>query len=160
MPNIVSSYLCARPWAAISAKEEIPRRAGCDRTEKRNIIEELAEAAEEGIFDGYDDMTDEILLRYDPRTAVSALLKMAFKNDLDSNRYPEIRTFSVDRKGTARLFIAVGRKDGFTARSIVDMIQKESGLPNARINDVKIMDEFSFVTIPFSEAENGDARAQ
>ncbi len=99
-------------------------------------------------------MTDEILLRYDPRTAVSALLKMAFKNDLDSNRYPEIRTFSVDRKGTARLFIAVGRKDGFTARSIVDMIQKESGLPNARINDVKIMDEFSFVTIPFSEAEN------
>ncbi len=135
-------------------KEEIPSVQDVIALKKRNIIEELAEAAEEGIFDGYDDMTDEILLRYDPRTAVSALLKMAFKNDLDSNRYPEIRTFSVDRKGTARLFIAVGRKDGFTARSIVDMIQKESGLPNARINDVKIMDEFSFVTIPFSEAEN------
>ncbi len=135
-------------------KEEIPSVHDVIALKKRNIIEELAEAAEEGIFDGYDDMTDEILLRYDPRTAVSALLKMAFKNDLDSNRYPEIRTFSVDRKGTARLFIAVGRRDGFSARSIVDMIQKESGLPNARINDVKIMDEFSFVTIPFSEAEN------
>jgi len=135
-------------------KEEIPSVQDVIALKKRNIIEELAEAAEEGIFDGYDDMTDEILLRYDPRTAVSALLKMAFKNDLDSNRYPEIRTFSVDRKGTARLFIAVGRRDGFSARSIVDMIQKESGLPNARINDVKIMDEFSFVTIPFSEAEN------
>lgn len=135
-------------------KEEIPSVQDVIALKKRNIIEELAEAAEEGLFDGYDDMTDEILLRYDPHTAVSALLKMAFKNDLDSNRYPEIRTFSVDRKGTARIFIAVGRKDGFTARSIVDMIQKESGLPNARINDVKIMDEFSFVTIPFSEAEN------
>lgn len=135
-------------------KEMIPSVEDIIALKKRNILDELSEAVETGVFDGYEEMTDEILFMYEPRTAISALLKMAFKNELDTNRYPEIRTFSVDRKGTARLFIAVGRRDGFTPRSIVELIQSHTGLPNARINDVKITDDFSFVTIPFSEAEN------
>lgn len=134
--------------------EKIPTVNDIIELKKRNIMDEIAETIESQMFDDYAEMATEILSTNEPHTALSALLKMAFKSDLDTASYPEIRTFSVDRKGTARLFIAVGRKDGYTARTIVDMIQRESGLTNAHINDVKIMDEFSFVTIPFEQAEN------
>lgn len=134
--------------------EKIPTVNDVIELKKRNIMDEIAETIESQMFDDYAEMATEILSTNEPHTALSALLKMAFKSDLDTASYPEIRTFSVDRKGTARLFIAVGRKDGYTARTIVDMIQRESGLTNAHINDVKIMDEFSFVTIPFEQAEN------
>ena len=135
-------------------KREIPSVNDIIAFKKKHIINELQETIESQMFDDYTEMADEILQQCDPQTALAALLKMSFKNDLDQSNYPEIRTFSVDRKGTARLFIAVGRRDGYTPRSIVQLIQKQSGLSNARINDVKILDEFSFVTIPFEEAEH------
>lgn len=135
-------------------KEQIPSVSDVIALKKRNILEELAETVQCGLVEDYDDMTEEILLTYEPRVAISSLLKMAFKNELDSSRYPEIRTFSVDRKGTARLILSVGRKEGYTPRGIVRLIQRQCGLENAHINDVRLTDDFSFVTIPFSEAEN------
>ena len=135
-------------------KEEIPTVHDVIALKKQHILQELEETIETQMFDDYAGMAETILASHTPETALAALLKMSFKNDLDASSYPEIRTFSVDRKGTARIFIAVGRRDGFTPRRIVEMLQRESGLPNAHINDVKIMDEFSFVTIPFEEAEH------
>ena len=135
-------------------KEEIPTVHDVIALKKQHILSELEETIETQMFDEYAGMAETILASHTPETALAALLKMSFKNDLDASSYPEIRTFSVDRKGTARIFIAVGRRDGFTPRRIVEMLQRESGLPDAHINDVKIMDEFSFVTIPFEEAEH------
>ena len=135
-------------------KEEIPTVQDIIAQKKQHILNELEEAIESRMFDEYSEMAATILSSHSAETALAALLKLSFKNDLDASSYPEIRTFSVDRKGTARIFISVGRRDGFSPRRIVEMVQRESGLPNAHINDVKIMEEFSFVTIPFEEAEH------
>lgn len=59
----------------------------------------------------------------------------------------------VDRKGTARLFIARGRNDNMDPRKLVDFIQRESGVDQRRIDDVKIFDTFSFFAAPFQDAE-------
>lgn len=59
----------------------------------------------------------------------------------------------MDRKGTARLFLAVGRRDGYTARKLVDMLKFKCGLRDKYINDVEISDNFSFVSVPFHDAE-------
>ncbi|MBR4999754.1 MAG: DbpA RNA binding domain-containing protein, partial [Rikenellaceae bacterium] len=82
-----------------------------------------------------------------------SLLKLAFKGELDESSYPEIRSFSVDRRGSARLFLALGRVDGFSPRKILDLIIRECDLPSNKIDDIKVLDEFSFATVPFSEAE-------
>ncbi|MFI3321803.1 MAG: DEAD/DEAH box helicase [Rikenellaceae bacterium] len=134
-------------------KEVIPSATDIIAQKRKNIVEEVADTIESQLFEDYTEMAEEILGANEPATALAAVLKLAFKNDLDINNYPEIRQFSVDRKGTARIFIAKGRLDGIDARSLVDFVRKESGLPNSKINDVKVLNEFSFVTIPFEEAE-------
>jgi ATP-dependent RNA helicase DeaD len=59
----------------------------------------------------------------------------------------------VDRKGTARLFIAKGRSDNMDPRRLVDFIQRETGVDQRHIDDVKMFDNFSFFAVPFEDAE-------
>lgn len=134
-------------------KEEVPTIDDIIITKKQNILSDVKDTIEAELFTDYAEMAEDIATSYDPKTAIAALLKLAFKSDLDVSAYSEIRKFSVDRKGTARIFIAMGKKDGYTPRSIVDMVQQESGLSGSKINDVKVLDEFSFVSIPYEEAE-------
>lgn len=124
-------------------------------TMKRNKIKEDLQVIIEG--EGYSDymeMAEEILMSYNPETALGALLKLAFRNELDEANYPEIRSFTVDRKGTARIFIAVGSIDGYDPRKLVTLLKRECGLRDSSINDIKIMENYSFVTVPFMEAEH------
>ena len=57
------------------------------------------------------------------------------------------------RSGTTRLFVAKGRQDDFTARSLVELITSETSIPGKRLDSVQIFDQFSFVTVPFEDAE-------
>ena len=59
----------------------------------------------------------------------------------------------VDRKGTARLFIAKGRNDNMDPRKLVEFIERETGVSQRQIDDVKVMDSFSFFAVPFESAE-------
>ena len=98
-------------------------------------------------------MAEDLLAAYTPEVALAALLRLAFRSELDESNYPEIRSFSVDRRGTARLFLAVGRKDGYDVRKLVALLKRECGLRDKHINDVKLGDSYSFVSVPFEDAE-------
>ncbi len=134
-------------------KEEIPSVKDIITNKKENIKTELTDIIEGELYEDCFDMADDILNNNEARTALAALLKLAFKNDLDPTSYSEIRQFSVDKRGSARIFIAIGAKDGHDIRSIVKLVMKHSGLNNSKISDVKVLDEFSFVTVPFEDAE-------
>lgn len=134
-------------------KEEIPTIQDIITTKRNNILSEINETIESGLFEDYREMAESILTETDPVTALSTILKISFKSDLDVSSYSEIRGFSVDRKGTARIFIAMGEKDGHTLRSLVKLVQDESGIAASKINDVKVLEEFSFITVPFENAE-------
>lgn len=119
----------------------------------RRIKDELSEIVESTIPYSYSDMAEQLLSQYTPHQALSALLRLAFRSELDESTYPEIRSFSVDRKGTSRLFIAKGKADSFSARKIVDMLKRKCGLRDKHIDDVRVFDNYSFVSVPFGEAE-------
>jgi ATP-dependent RNA helicase DeaD len=161
---------------------------------KNSIIESIAEES----FADLEQISAEILAESDdPKTIISALLRLAFKDELNSKSYSEInvaggrnnnsdrnsrdsrnsrdydrrddrrdddrhsdyrpggneRRGYVDRTGTARMFIARGKNDGMDPRKLVDFVQKESGVDQRKIDDVKIFDAFSFFAVPFEDAE-------
>jgi ATP-dependent RNA helicase DeaD len=60
----------------------------------------------------------------------------------------------VDRKGTSRLFVAKGQKDGMNPAKLAKFIETESGVNSHDIKDIKVLDSFSFVEVPFAQAEN------
>ena len=59
-----------------------------------------------------------------------------------------------DQEGRTRLYIAKGRSSDYTKKSLVDFIVKNAGTSTKLIDDVEVFDNFSFITVPFAEAEH------
>lgn len=134
-------------------KETLPTAHDVVAMKKEKIKEDLAHIIEEENYTEYIEMAHELIGDLDPQVALASLLRLAFKNELDESNYPEVRRIDVDRRGTARLFIALGKNDGYRPRMIVELLKDECGIPDQKIDDVKCMDDFSFATIPFQDAE-------
>lgn len=135
-------------------KETLPSAQDVVAMKRNKIKDDLQEIVSGDNYADYGDMADELLAIYPPEIALSALLRLAFRGELDTNSYPEIRSFSVDRKGTARLFIAIGREDGYDVRKLVALLKRECGLKDKYINDIKLSENYSFVSVPFADAEH------
>ena len=118
-------------------RETLPSPQDIVEMKRLKIKDEMQEIVENESYDGYREFAEELLAEYTPDVALGALLRLAFRSELDQSNYPEIRSFSVDRKGTARLFLAVGRRDGYTARKLVDMLKFKCALRDKYINDVQ-----------------------
>jgi ATP-dependent RNA helicase DeaD len=88
---------------------------------------------------------------------LAALLQYSFQDELNEKSYAEIEdsVAVVDTKGKTRLFVTQGKQDGLTRDKLVDYIRDKCGcgLSSAKIKDIQILDKFSFVTLPFHEAE-------
>lgn len=134
-------------------KEILPTAQDVVAMKRSKIKDDLKEVVESENYKDYEAMATEMLADYTPEIALSALLRLAFKNELEENRYPEIRSINVDRRGTARLFISIGRLDGYDARKLVELLKRECDMNDSKLDDIKVMDSYSFVSVPFSDAE-------
>lgn len=162
-------------------KQKIPNVADVIENKKQRIKNSLLEIVAKGNFSDLEPIAEEILKESsDAKIAIAALLKLAFKDELTESSYNEIsemaygknkdyyyddrgmsnrpigdqgRRSYVDRKGTARLFIAKGRNDNMDPKRLVEFIQSETGVDQRHIDDVKMFDAFSFFAVPFEDAE-------
>ncbi|RLA07146.1 MAG: ATP-dependent helicase [Gammaproteobacteria bacterium] len=71
----------------------------------------------------------------------------------DRNRDRNKQRNQVDQQGKARLFIALGKKDQINARKLASLITDKVDIKNHQINDIEVLDKFSFMSVPFSKAE-------
>lgn len=165
------------------AKQKVPNIADVIDSKKQRIKSAISEIVQGGTPSELDIIAEEILAENpNPKTTLSALLKLAFKDELNEKSYNEIHDVGsykknkdfyyddhgitgyrpignqekrgyVDRKGTARLFIAKGRNDQMDPKKLVDFIEKSTGVSQRHIDDVKVLDNFSFFAVPFEDAE-------
>ncbi|MCC2624767.1 MAG: box helicase domain protein [Burkholderiales bacterium] len=70
-------------------------------------------------------------------------------NERDGNRY-----INGNVEDDTRLFVAMGRQDGTTVRSLLEFLHTKAKTPARKVKDVRILDSFSFITVPFDEAEH------
>ncbi|MCX6113435.1 MAG: helicase C-terminal domain-containing protein, partial [Proteobacteria bacterium] len=139
-------------------KAEIPKVKDIIKIKKARITEKLIETIEHEDNSNYTVWAEQVLEKYDAQRIIGALLRYSFKDELDESSYSEISDVRasrnmIDRDGTTRLFIALGRKDNMTKKTIVDLIKNTAKIEDRNINEVIIFDRFSFVTVPFEKAE-------
>lgn len=101
----------------------------------------------------YYNMAEDLLDNNDPKDIISAMLLHSFKDDLDVSSYSKIKEVTPDTKGKTRLFVALGRKNDLTVNKLKMMIREKVEIKDYKIEDIKVLDSFSFLTVPFHEAE-------
>ena len=159
-------------------KQTIPNIQTVINSKKERIKNSIIKITQSGDFEDFKEIAKEILADNSPEETVAAILKNFFKDDLDETKYNKINDISsykknkdfyyddrgasgyssqkrgyIDRKGTARLFVARGRSDGMDPSKLANFIAKETGVSSNKIDDIKVLDTFSFIAAPFEEAE-------
>ncbi len=138
-------------------KGELPEIQEIIDLKKSNIISRIKEALHSDIPTFYKDMAKELLEEKGPEEIMAAILKITYSEELDENNYTKMRPprkeRGIEEEGKTRVFISLGRKKGYTPKKMVDFIKDTIRLQDRFIDDVSVLDDFSFVTLPFKDAE-------
>jgi len=134
-------------------KKKVPSVSEVIQAKKERIKDEVSDILSDNMSNDYFELANKLLEEYDPVKIVAALLKMNYKDDFEAGSYSEISEVSnVDRKGKARLFIAMGKLENMTPKKIVDFIVDKTGIKESDIKEVKVFDKFSFISVPYEDA--------
>ena len=126
------------------------------KSKKQKIKSDIEDILKSSLSNEYKTLAKEMLELNSPEDIIAALLQDNYQNELDIKNYKSIKTNDVvvdDAKAKTRLFVTQGKKDGLTKKKLVEFILEKSNIPKSKIKDISILDKFSFITLPFHDAE-------
>jgi ATP-dependent RNA helicase DeaD len=121
---------------------------------RARIMAEIEQVMNEDDFGNYATLASELLETGEAGTVLAACLRRAFADELDTSSYGEIRQVNpVNTRAYTQLFVARGRKNGITPQKLVKLIRQHSGVNENLLRDIKIFDDYSYISVPLAEAE-------
>jgi ATP-dependent RNA helicase DeaD len=134
-------------------REKLPGVNDIIEAKRERIRREMEKMSRSEISNEFLQLARELLAENNPDLVIASLLKYTFRDELDPESYNEIRDAYPPIKGKTRLFVAMGKKDRLTPRQLVKFIENKTRIDQSKIDDVQVMDSYSFITVPFREAE-------
>ncbi|WP_462327734.1 DEAD/DEAH box helicase [Desulfobaculum sp.] len=141
-------------------KQSLPRVEEVISARKLRLKSGVMAAMQQQGLEPFEAFAQELLeIDDDPKKALAAVLKMAYRDDLDASRYRQIddapqRSMAGGGNGRAEMFCASGRADGMSPRELVDVVSREAGISGRLIQGVRIMARHAVFQVPEKEAEN------
>ncbi len=135
-------------------KVEVPKVKDVIEAKKIKIKDDIADIINNAnIEEPYFKMAEDLLGGEDAKEVVASILKMSYPRELLEKNYVEISDAVVDRKGNkTRLFVTEGKADGLDREALLEIVA-ECKIKTNLVSDISILDTFSFITLPFNEAE-------
>jgi ATP-dependent RNA helicase DeaD len=134
-------------------KAHLPKVADVISIKKERIQYDLEHIINSESQPEFTEMARDLLKNKDPEQILGAILQYSFQEELDEKNYVEIADAVVNLKGKTRLFVAQGKMDGLTPKKLIDIIKNKCNISSEKINQIQILEKFSFVNLPFNEAE-------
>ena len=141
-------------------KSKVPKVNDIIKAKKKKIHADLATLLADRIDTEYFNWAKKLLDDNNPTEILAALLSYSFEDELNPEAYGHIREYgdrgkggSPDLQGKARLFVALGKKNKINAKKLVNLILSRVSVKPKQISDIQVMDKFSFITVPFEQAE-------
>ncbi len=137
-------------------KGKLPDAFEMVKIKKRRIKDEVETIIATQHQEDYLSYAMELLQDNEAKDVVASLLKHFVKDELNPKAYKQIKESKASddlRKQNVKLFYAKGRKDNITPRIILDTLKKDTGIDSRKINDIRIMDAFSFFVTNGEDAE-------
>ena len=135
-------------------KVSVPKVKDVIEAKKEKIKDNITEIINNAnIEEPYFKMAEELLGGEDAKEVVASMLKMAFPRELSEKNYREISDAVVERGSSkTRLFVTEGKADGLDRDALLDIVS-DCNINTSLVSDISILDTFSFISLPFQEAE-------
>ncbi|MBA3053142.1 MAG: DEAD/DEAH box helicase [Candidatus Omnitrophota bacterium] len=139
-------------------KARIPNVDDIINAKKKKIHDDLALVLGEEIGASYYDWAAKLIGENEPVKILAAVLSYCFEEELSPDSYGKIKDSpskgkQLDQHGKVRLFVALGKKDNIDARKLVELIMRKVSIKSQHIRDIQILEKFSFMSVPFENAE-------
>lgn len=149
---------------------------------KKETLEALVdEIIAENDHTSYLDIAQNLLVKNSPEMVIAALLRNVYNDEFLPGGYKEIAEVSRSSRGNdesnnsrgggrrrdsyspfpssaieddTRLFVALGKQNNMTVRNLLEFLHTKAKTPARKVKDIRILDNFSFITVPFDEAEH------
>jgi len=139
-------------------RSKVPNVKDIIKAKEKKITEDITAISSEKIEDAYYNWAKKLLDNNNSTQILAKLLIYCFDDKLNPGSYNEINDIpgknrKIEMEGRTRLFVALGKKDKISPSKLVKFIIQNTGVKNSSIDQVEVYDDFSFITVPFKEAE-------
>ena len=149
---------------SIESVLEIKRAALFDQLKESIQKEDLSKAQD------FVQMADDLCQEKDAKEVLAGVLQSFYGEKLDKKRYEEIRKVAAEKGGCegrgrgrdrydytpredqTRLYIQLGRRDGYNAREIADWFSDTLKIPGKKVDRIDVTTSFSLVSLPKEDA--------
>lgn len=118
-----------------------------DKIEMKKL--ELLEVPEK-----YQKIAENLTENQDAIKVLANVLSVMYGEKLSPKHYGKINTKEVGQKSNQkRIFISLGKKDGYHAREIADYLSEMLHIPGRLIDDIDVAQQFSLASLPTDSAK-------
>ena len=144
-------------------QQELPAEQKTSAAETENGSEEKSVNDEENskqpsksnlikVSSNFEKMAEDLCRGNDSQDVLAAVLSVIYSSKLDKSRYGKIQEHASSSDQT-RLYIQLGRKDGYNARAIADYFSRLLHIPGRLVDRIDIASTFSLVSLPKDAAK-------
>ncbi len=142
-------------------KGKLPTKDEVHRAREKELIEEIDTVMEEGSHRRFFPLVKELEARYELEELAAAAIGFIM-GDMEVEHINEARGESgartergrtTGKAGMTRLFLTIGRKDRIKVGDIVKAIAMKSKMPGKNIGNIALFDDYCFVEVPSSMAD-------
>lgn len=108
---------------------------------------EVEQAAEE-----FSKMAEELVSEKDAKDVLASVLSVLYGEKLNKSRYGRIAQHG-SIADQVRLYIQIGRRDGYNPRSVADYFSKMLHIPGRMVDRIDISSNFTLVSLPKEAAK-------
>ena len=130
------------------SQAKLPTSEEVMKARQKAIIEDISTTIEEGNHEKFLPLARNILKTYEPEVGLATALSIAFEDITEVADKVDRKHFPV-----SRLFLTAGKKDGISAKDIVNTIASEAKVPFKMIGKIAVKDSFTFVEVSKEYAE-------
>lgn len=136
-------------------KQSVPEIKDIIKAKEDYLQACVHEIIAENDYDHYMKLAKQLLADHDAKVVLASLLRQQFQDEFIAESYAKIEQ---NRNNTVpgdnvKLFVALGKKDGMNPRRLLDVLHENCKTPGRKVRDIRIMDKFSFISVPLDEAE-------
>ncbi len=100
----------------------------------------------------FEHMANELCKNNDSQDILAAVLSVMYASKLDKARYGKIHSHGTSSDQT-RLYVQLGKKDGYNARAIADYFADLLHIPGKLVDRIDISSTFSLISLPNDAAK-------
>ena len=102
----------------------------------------------------FTGLAAEICKDQDAQAVVASLLSIMYGEKLSPKHYGKISTKEMGPRGDqTRIFVSLGKKDGYRARELADYFSTLLHIPGRMVDDIDVAQEFSLLSLPAASAK-------